>query len=386
MKNMSKKDQIRGLRKALANRKTSKQFLPSLRKRLAKLTACILFAFAALSARAQAPVSIVPTQQVLAAAGTLCSGTQQTFNVNNRNQTQHYANFVGSGVTNLVMQIQGLDLAGNVYVISDTATSAIPINGINPSLTGTGYFPTVRVALTCQPTSATFTLNYAGGQATSNVNVGSYQVTQQDKTISSLAPAGSGYNTPLFETPFGNSYGVMYFLFVGAGSGPSGSTIALACENQNGTATNSGSLTFNLSTSITTVQSFAVPPMPCPHVQATFTSGGANSDTYDWDYVFMPPGASVANSYTHVTGTTATVVKAGSGVVHSVVVGTPAAGTISLFDLASGSCTGTPATNVVSVITATTTFPSAPEIYDVQFINGICIKASAAMDFTVSYQ
>jgi ribosomal protein L28 len=31
--------QVRGLRKALANRKTPRQFLPSLRKRLAKLTA-----------------------------------------------------------------------------------------------------------------------------------------------------------------------------------------------------------------------------------------------------------------------------------------------------------------------------------------------------------
>jgi hypothetical protein len=31
--------QIKGLRKAIANRKTPRQFIPSLRKRLAKLTA-----------------------------------------------------------------------------------------------------------------------------------------------------------------------------------------------------------------------------------------------------------------------------------------------------------------------------------------------------------
>jgi hypothetical protein len=36
--NISKEAQIRGLRKALNNRRTPRQFIPSLKKRLAKLT------------------------------------------------------------------------------------------------------------------------------------------------------------------------------------------------------------------------------------------------------------------------------------------------------------------------------------------------------------
>lgn len=36
--NLSKEEQIRGLKKVLANPRTPKQFKPSMRKRLAKLT------------------------------------------------------------------------------------------------------------------------------------------------------------------------------------------------------------------------------------------------------------------------------------------------------------------------------------------------------------
>jgi hypothetical protein len=37
-KGLSKEQQIRGLRKALKNRKTPRAFIPSMKKRLAKLT------------------------------------------------------------------------------------------------------------------------------------------------------------------------------------------------------------------------------------------------------------------------------------------------------------------------------------------------------------
>lgn len=376
--------QIKGLRKALANKKTPRQFIPSLKKRLAKLTACILFALVAPMAHAQAPVSIVPTQQTLAPAGTACTGTAQTFTVQNRNQTQHYAYVVpNASVTNLQMQIQGVDFSGNVFVISDMSMIPTPAVANNrPSLAGTGYFPTVQVTVTCLPASTgTFLLSYSGSQATFNATTGSYQFSQLDKTISTVAPANTNYNTISFVPPFGNSYGMLYFYFTG--TGPAGSTIAVNCQDANGIGQ---AFTYNLATTATVNQDFAVPPSACATMFVDYGSGGASATTYGFDYVFLPPGTNQTNSYTHITGTTATVVKAGPGVVHTVVVGTPAAGTISLFDLASGSCTGTPATNVVSVITATSTFPAAPEIYDVLFNNGICVKASATMDITVSSQ
>jgi hypothetical protein len=116
-----------------------------------------------------------------------------------------------------------------------------------------------------------------------------------------------------------------------------------------------------------------------------FTSGGATSAAYTLDYIFSPSGFRLTNAYSHITGTTATAVKAGPGTVTNVVIGTPAAGTISLFDLAPASCTGTPATNTVSVLTVTTSTPP-PVQFGSLFSNGICVKASATMDITVVYQ
>lgn len=380
----SKAAQIKGLRKALASRKTPKQLIPSMKKRLAKLTACILFALIPALAQAQAPVSIIPTQQTLAPAGTACTGSAQTFTVQNRNQTQHYAYVAPTLVTNLQMVIQGLNPPNaGVFTISDLSTNPTSAVGNSAALTGSGYFPIIQVVVTCSPAvTGTFALSYSGAQATPNVNVGSYLISQVDKALSLGANANTSYSANFFTSPFGNSYGRLTFEYVGAG--PSGSTLTVQCQNQTGLGP--PIYTFSLATTTLITQSFVVPPGDCPTVSVSYTSGGASSSTYNFDYVFIQPGQSIPNGYTHITGTTATVVKAGPGVVHTVVVGTPAAGTISLFDLASGSCTGTPATNVVSVITATTTFPAAPEIYDVLFQNGICVKASAAMDITVSSQ
>jgi hypothetical protein len=377
--------QIRGLRKAIANRKTPRQFLPSLKKRLAKLTAVFILASCLLplaSIHAQAPVSIVPTQQTLAPAGTACTGSAQTFTVQNRNQTQHYAYAASTLITNLTMKIQGIDAIGDVYTISDLlATSSSTVGG-SQALLGSGYFPTVQVVITCFPAvTGSFELSYAGAQATTNVNVGSYLVSQADKAFALAAPAATSYSVNFFTPPFVNSYGLVTFAYTGAG--PTGSTVTVQCQNEVGL----GPLfTFNLATTTLVTQSFPVPAGPCSTVSVAYNPGGASASTYNFDYFFISPGTSQNNIYTHIPGTTATVVKAGPGVVHTVVVGTPAAGTISLFDLASASCTGTPATNVVSVITATSTFPAAPEIYDVLFNNGICVKASATMDITISSQ
>src|SRR5258706_6976509 len=147
--NIPKDKQIKGLRKALANRKTPKQFLPSLRKRLARLTAAVAAIFvmcgcAARPAAAQTPVIIQPTQQTLA-TGLACTGSNQTFPVKNRNQTQHYASIVPSvGTTNLSMFIQGQDSSGNTFAISDTVFSGVLV-GFTPTVAGTGYFPIVNV-------------------------------------------------------------------------------------------------------------------------------------------------------------------------------------------------------------------------------------------------
>lgn len=86
-----------------------------------------------------------------------------------------------------------------------------------------------------------------------------------------------------------------------------------------------------------------------------------------------------------VTTTTATVVKATAGTIHTVTFNTGAAGTFKIFNLASASCTGTPSTNLFATITATTTTVQTLT-YDANLSNGICVQASVAMDVTVVAQ
>lgn len=331
---------------------------------------------------AQVPTYTSPqtVQQVLAPAGTACTGTTQTFTVTNLGQTQHYAYIKTTSVQTLVMQFFGVDSAGNQFLISDTASTGAPAFGATPSLAATGYYPKVQVVLTCTPaTTGTFILSYTGTSSTSNVNAGGYELAQIDKVIGIGANAGTNLGVT-FQPPFGSSFGSM--IFNPSGAIPAGSELEVSCF---GVGAGGGPpLTYTLAT--TGLQIFNVPASSCPVADISFAANGVSGQTFGLDYVFSQPGQTLTNSYTHITGTTATEVKPGSGILHSVVVGTPAAGTISLFDLAPASCTATPSTNVVSVITATATFPAAPEIYDVLFQNGICVKASAAMDFTLTYQ
>jgi hypothetical protein len=381
--NIPKSKQIVGLRKAIANRKTPRQFIPSLKKRLAKLTgaAVVLFALFGCAARpaiAQTPVSILPLQQILA-TNVSCTGSPQTFSPANKNQTQHYVTVTSSGATSLSAKIMGQDVNGNNVQISDVVFPPTTFSGSNV-ITGSGYFPKMVVIVTC--TSGSFSLTYSGSQAISNVIAGSYFLSQVNKSLFISAPTNTSVGTPSFVVPFGSSSGKLYFQYNTAGI--ASSTLTVTCQS-GGVLSPPNARTYTLANS-TAVQIFQVPVFECPILQVSYVSGGASANTFNLDYVFTTPGFSSPNTYTHIAGTTATVVTSGSGVLHSVVVGTPAAGTITFFDLAAASCTGTPSTNVVSVITATTTFPAAPEIYDTLFVNGICVKASAAMDITVSSQ
>jgi hypothetical protein len=89
----------------------------------------------------------------------------------------------------------------------------------------------------------------------------------------------------------------------------------------------------------------------------------------------------------HDTGTSATVVKASPGTLHSLVINNPgASAVISIFDLAGASCTGTPSTNVKAIITlpASGGLPGTL-LYDAAFANGICVQdVTASSDLTVT--
>jgi|SRR5882757_626494 len=298
--NIPKDKQIKGLRKALANRKTPKQFLPSLRKRLAKLTAAVAVLFvmcgcAARPAAAQTPVIIQPTQQILA-TNLACTGTNQTFPVNNRNQPQHYASIVPSVAnTSLTMVIQGKDSSGNVFPISDTVFSSGQV-GVASTVAGTGYFPIVNVVVACS--SGTFTLSYTGTAATSNISTGSYLAGAVDKAVFQNAPSNTTVATALFTPPFGTSLGKIIFTYQTAGI--ANSTINAQC-NVGANGTSYTNWVWNVANT-TQLQIFQVPDVPCQQVLVGYTSGGASANTFRLDYVFDPPGTTSLTSSAQTIG------------------------------------------------------------------------------------
>jgi hypothetical protein len=377
-----KTKQIQGLRKALANRKTPKQFLPSLRKRLAKLTAAfILSVFGATLVSAQTPVTIQPYQQTLAAVGTACTGSTQTFTTDNRNLTQHFVTITQTApVTSLQAVILGVDLGGNTVQISDTGYYTFA--GGPAVLVGSGYYPYIRVQVIC--TGGTFGVDYSGSAATSPLNAGTQLETQIFKPLASSQAANAGFTTTLM-TPFGSSAGILLFNY--GATGPGGSTIGITCAPGAGIALIPAIQSTALATT-TGQQQFYVPPLPCYALTISYSSGGASAALFSMSYSFVAPGTlnPTQGLYAHITGTTATSVRSGGGTFGGINLNTSGAGTISVFDLASVSCTGTPSTNTIAVLTIAATENARSIPFNVAVQNGLCIKASAAMDITVGYQ
>jgi hypothetical protein len=306
--------------------------------------------------------------------------------ITNIGQGAHFASANSGGLTtSLNYTIQGSYDGSTFFDISDVGTS--PVNGSDINqITGSGYYPVVAVNVSaCAPASATVTIKYSGISMTPGAPVGAAQAGQINKHLVAGGAANTTFTTGTIRAPFGSSSGTLTFLYTSA-SGPSGSTLQVNC---NSNILGSGPVLFGPVTLQTTnglFQVFNVGQFACPFFTVSYTTGGASTAIYTLDYTFAPPGVGPpAFQFTHITGTTATAVKGTLGFLHTLSVNTGGAGTISIFDLASASCTGTPSTNTVAVITATASTLET-FIYDVNLLNGICVKASVAMDVTVSSQ
>lgn len=320
------------------------------------------------------------TLQQTLATNVSCTGVAQNFVVSNLGQIQHSAVMtnLGSSLTNLSMAIQGSTDGVNFVNISDVTNGTL-----TAAAAASGYYPVVRVQVICGPTGAgvnfAFSLSYSGIAGLGQQSTGIFLTSQVDKQIAFAASAQTAFANSFQSTPYGSAAGVLNFLF--SNTAPAGTTLSVICKNASG---NFGwQTTFPLATAAT-MQSFYLPPVPCQTFQVSYAPNGATAVTFQLDYLFSQPGSPpTAFQGTNITTTTATAVKATSGFLHTVTVNTGAAGTIILFDLSSASCTGTPATNQKATITATATTLQT-FTYDMNFVNGICVKASVAMDITVS--
>lgn len=288
----SKETQIKMIRGALKSPKTPKVFLPSLKKRLAKLLAAIaiLATLGAVSARAQfiGTVNLQTVQQTLATT-TACTGGAQTFLVANLGQTQHSATTVGTGLVQFQAEIDGIDVQGNVYRISDVQKTP----GTSSVLFGSGYFPKVQISITCSPLTATFTLSYSGSASPNSSTIGTYLSGQIDKVLFAGAAANINASNSGWQPPYENSYGNLIFQYNVAG--PAGSFVTVQCTANTG----SGAVfqqVFSIPGGGNTVLQFPVAAASCPAMAVSYTSGGATAATYKLEYVFVQPGLPVATA------------------------------------------------------------------------------------------
>lgn len=86
-----------------------------------------------------------------------------------------------------------------------------------------------------------------------------------------------------------------------------------------------------------------------------------------------------AHNYTNISTATTTVVKSGTGVLHSIVVNTTAAAAITVYDNTAGS--GTKIATIAASPAIGSTFQ-----YDVAFATGLTIVTAGTSDITVSWR
>lgn len=319
------------------------------------------------------------------ATATACTGTAQTAQVPNQGQTGHYIAYsTQPQPTFVIVQMQGQFAGSLPFAISDAAT-----NASGGELQANGNYPIMLVSVTCA-VGGSFTLSYTGQGAPTGIAAGANLQSQVNKRLLNAVPvntASIGAGVPI-TTPFGSSSGEVVIDTEAVSVWSGSPTLTVECLDVSPPGGVYASFVFPIAQNSNFFgASFPVPPLPCTQMLVLFNSSGSGgSGTFNLNYNFFPPGFSAPTlRAAHVTGTAAVSVTSVPSFLHAVSINTGAAGTISLFDQISTTCTGTPSGSVVAVITATTSSLQSL-LYDVNFTQGICVKASAAMDFTISYQ
>lgn len=90
-------------------------------------------------------------------------------------------------------------------------------------------------------------------------------------------------------------------------------------------------------------------------------------------------------AYKYIATATTSIVKASPGYLHTVTINGGTAGVVTLYDIGSAGCTGTPASGKFATIETIGATNPVTLIYDLQTQNGICVLTAAATDLTVSY-
>ena len=209
-----------------------------------------------------------------------CTGALQSFTVKNIGQSTHVVNWTDSGVQQLNISLLGSFDGTNFSTFSDTAYSS------SGFLQATGYYPVVRVDVTCSA-GTNITINYSGTPSYALQPNGFADRNTYSKIIGVGLAAGSN-QTGLTVTPYGVSAGVLYFQYQSAGM-PVGSTLTVTTTSLSGavvTILNAVTLANNQ-----TLQAFMIPSLPAVQINVTYTAGGASASTYNLEVDYYKPGS-----------------------------------------------------------------------------------------------
>lgn len=123
------------------------------------------------SARAQFIGDVgLQTVNPLLANNATCTGTAQSFTVQNIGQIGHQATAISTAAS-FTMEIDASDASSATYRISNPQISFTNGTPVSYIVQANGYYPLVKVVVTCTA-AATFTLTYAGAQTGFNSVIG----------------------------------------------------------------------------------------------------------------------------------------------------------------------------------------------------------------------
>lgn len=91
------------------------------------------------------------------------------------------------------------------------------------------------------------------------------------------------------------------------------------------------------------------------------------------------------NQYKYISTATTTIVSAQAGTLVSVTINGGTVGAVTLYDIAGGGCSGTPASGTFATIVALAANTARTLTYNLKTSKGICVVTAQATDLTVTY-
>lgn len=307
--NIPKNKQCAGLRKALRNPNTPRQFLPSLRKRLKKLTGALIFLLAIATPGARAQSNLISVNQLVMSGETTAAVTPNSSSIGctpsvgspcgirNLNQTIHTLTYLISGTCTsptLDLRLEGSNDGTTFFAISQDAVD-IPTNPASQTaksggVTATGSFPVLRanlVAFSCTG-GGTISVWYSGYSTSAPPDSAIFQQANPGRQMLwQNVATNTAIGSLTISTPFENASGSVWIMCDAAC--PAGMTIAVsALPLVNVTSpTTFGLSTINVSAS-TGWQKFDITDAPVNVLQITVVGAGTGTVKWTAIYNFVP--------------------------------------------------------------------------------------------------